>query len=78
MVEALLSGGGSWMCLVPKCVTVAVSMCLLPTCVAMAIGCCLSPRVWRWWLDMFGVHACRGGSWKWLVLTCLAGSVGCV
>ena len=56
--------GGSWMCLVPRCV-------------AVEIGCGWRLRVWRCQLDVIDAHVCGGaGGCGWLP-TCVAITVGC-
>ena len=54
-----------------------VGCCRLPTCVTMAFECGWCPRVWRWQLEVVGVHSFSGANWMWLVPACEALAVGC-
>ena len=53
-----------WLAPTYMVMTVECVWCL--RCVAMIIGCDWYPCIWRWQLDMIGVHEFGGASWMWL------------
>ena len=55
-------GDAIWMWFVPACVPVADVCGWLPTRAAMADECLWYPRVWRWQLEVVGVHVCVAGA----------------
>ena len=77
MIGTHVVDGASWIWLVPACVDVAAGCDWVPKCVVMAFRCDWYPPVWCCQLDVVGAHVYGGGSWKWLVSTCVAVAVGC-
>ena len=64
-----------WLAPTYMVMTVECVWCL--RCVAMIIGCDWYPCIWRWQLDVIGVHEFGGASWMWFVTACVVAAVRC-
>ena len=90
VVGAHVCGYGSWMLLVLSSLVLVVGCGWLTTVCGdgrwmwsaahvcdEALECGWCPRVWRWQLEVVGVHVFGGANWMWLVPVCVDVAVGC-